>query len=960
MRRSLRRLLSTAAPPPLALRKYVGRLLGDTIASQEGAATFSRIEAVRASCVALRRGGSDAAAAAAPQWQLGGQLRQLVGGGAAGLAEVLHLVRAFTFLLQFSNKAEDAEAAILGARAAAAAAGGVGGGGSSGLRASIDRLAASGVAAPTMAAWLSRVTLSPVLTAHPTEVQRKTTRDAEDRMGALLEARGALLLSGGGGGAPPDAAALAAIDGELRLLILQLWHTAMLRLRKLSVEDEIEGGCAVMARTFLRAVPRLLGEAGALLGGGKPLPPFLRLGSWIGGDRDGNPFVTGATLRHALAAQAATALQFYGEEVHALGSELSLSSRLLGETHPAPAPLCALAAAGGAAEGEDELYRAALKGVYARLAATAAALTGEPLGRRPSARASAGARPYAGPAELAGELGVLEAALEAQGCGALARARLAPLRTAVDAFGFHLAALDVRANAKAHAEAVGALLAGAGVCADYGALGEEARCALLRAQLASPRPLFSRLERGYPPAVERELGVVRAMAEAHARFGPAAVPHYIISNCATVSDLLEVAVLLKEEGLVRGVPEGGGAAFSAVDIVPLFESIADLSGAAGVMRAAFACPQYGALVAARGHTQEVMLGYSDSCKDGGVLASSWGLYSAQTALVGAFAECGVTLRLFHGRGGSVGRGGGPAAAAILAQPQGSLGGGMRLTEQGEVISSKYADAEVGYRSLSTLVGACLEGGLGDAEAALGGGVRAAWSAAMEDLAGRSFAAYRALVYETPEFLPYFRAATPISEIAQLNIGSRPAARTASARIEDLRAIPWVFSWAQTRVMLPGWFGFGAAVEGWLAARPGADGRAQGLALLQEMAATWPFFRTVLSNAAMLLAKTDLSIASRYSGLVLDAGVREKVFGAICAEHGVTVRALLAIKRQASLLEDQPVLAASIRTRYAYLDPLNHLQVELIKKYRAGQTDERTLRAIHLSINGLAAGLKSSG
>jgi phosphoenolpyruvate carboxylase len=289
---------------------------------------------------------------------------------------------------------------------------------------------------------------------------------------------------------------------------------------------------------------------------------------------------------------------------------------------------------------------------------------------------------------------------------------------------------------------------------------------------------------------------------------------------------------------------------------------------------------------------------------------------------------------------------------------GAIGAGLRLTEQGEIISQKYADPALGQRSLENLVAATLEARLLDHEALSD---RApAYFAAMTDLAARSFAAYRALVYETPEFLPYFRAATPISEIAQLNIGSRPAARTGSARIEDLRAIPWVFSWAQTRVMLPGWFGFGAAVEGWLAAQPGDGGRARGLALLQDMAATWPFFRTVLSNAAMLLAKTDLSIASRYSGLVEDAGVREKVFGAICAEHGVTVRALLAIKRQASLLEDQPALAASIRTRYAYLDPLNHLQVELIKKYRAGQTDERTLRAIHLSINGLAAGLKSSG
>jgi phosphoenolpyruvate carboxylase len=514
--------------------------------------------------------------------------------------------------------------------------------------------------------------------------------------------------------------------------------------------------------------------------------------------------------------------------------------------------------------------------------------------------------------------------LDSHGAGALAADHLDPLIVAVDAFGFHLAVMDVRQNSKVHEEVLGELLQRSGALpagsAGYEALDEAARCALLQRELASPRLLYSPFL-AYSERVRSELGVLQAIRDVHARFGARTLPHYVISNCCSLSDLLEVAVLLKEAGLACGA---GEAPFLSLQIIPLFEDIATLHSGAATMGEWFSLPLVQAWLKGRAGggeppVQEVMLGYSDSCKDGGYLASNWGLYAAQRSLVAVFAAHGVTLRLFHGRGGSIGRGGGPSYHAILAQPQGAIGGGLRLTEQGEVIHQRYANAELGKQSLENLIAAALEGRLLDHERLNGRG--SAYFGAMEALAARSFTAYRALVYGTPEFYPYFVAATPLGEIALLNIGSRPAARTAHARVEDLRAIPWVFSWAQCRVMLPGWFGFGSAVEGWLAeaeAGGAPGGRAGALALLQEMARNWPFFRTVLSNASMLLAKTDLGIARAYSELVADARVREVVFSAIAAEHARTIAAILEIKQVGSLLEDQPELAASISTRFAYL------------------------------------------
>jgi phosphoenolpyruvate carboxylase len=554
------------------------------------------------------------------------------------------------------------------------------------------------------------------------------------------------------------------------------------------------------------------------------------------------------------------------------------------------------------------------------------------------------ARPaYGSPEELDADLALIERGLEAQGAGRLAAGRLRALRRKVDVFGFHLARIDLRQSSSEHETVVAELLARAGVADGYAGLDEDARVGLLARELAGPRLLRSpHLE--YSALTESELGVVAAAAAGRARLGAHAVPHYVLSHCQSVSDLLEVGVLLREAGLLR-------AGALDMDIVPLFESIHDLERGGSIMAAALDQPLYRSWVRSRGDEQEVMLGYSDSNKDGGYLASNWALYKAAAALREACASRGVRLRLFHGRGGSVGRGGGPSYDAILAQPAGTVDGALRLTEQGEVIASKYADPESGRRNLEILAAATLEATLGRRPPHPN---RERHLAIMESLAGHALRAYRLLVRETPGFIDYFRDSTPLAEIAALNIGSRPASRRATERLEDLRAIPWVFSWSQCRLMLPGWYGFGSAVEAWLAEKGGS------LDELREMQRGWPFWRSVLSNMDMVLAKSDLGIASRYAELVPDARLRKEVFGRISAEWERTRSFLLGITGQAELLGDNPALARSIRNRFPYLDPLNHLQVELLRRYRAGETDERTRRAIHLTINGVAAGLRNSG
>ncbi|MEG0200527.1 MAG: phosphoenolpyruvate carboxylase, partial [Comamonas sp.] len=599
----------------------------------------------------------------------------------------------------------------------------------------------------------------------------------------------------------------------------------------------------------------------------------------------------------------------------------------------------------------DEPYRRALTGIYARLAATLKSLTGGEAARHAVAPQNA----YASAAEFLADLQIIDDSLSHSHGDVLAPQRLRPLMRAVQVFGFYLATVDLRQSSDKHEEVIQELLAIAKVEADYSGLQEDAKCALLVRLLEDARPLRV-VGAVYSEHARSELAIFEAAKRLRERQGAEAIRHCIISHTETVSDLLEVLLLQKEVGLMRGTLDE--AAHCDLIVVPLFETIEDLRNAEPIMRRYYQLPGIAEMVRRSGGEQDIMLGYSDSNKDGGIFTSNWELYRAEIALVELFDELadhyGIQLRMFHGRGGTVGRGGGPSYQAILAQPPGTVRGQIRLTEQGEVIASKYSNPEIGRRNLETLVAATLE-------ATLLQPTKPATKAFLEAaafLSEASMGAYRALVYETPGFTSYFFSSTPIREIAELNIGSRPASRKATQAIEDLRAIPWGFSWGQCRLTLPGWYGFGAAIEAFIH-RPGKDAKAQ-LALLQKMYRQWPFFRTLLSNIDMVLAKSDLNLASRYSELVTDTRLRRRIFGQIETEWQSTVQALVSITGDKQRLAHNSALARSIRHRFPYIDPLHHLQVELVRRWRAGQTDDRVKNGIHLSINGIAAGVRNTG
>ncbi len=916
--------------------RLLGRILGDVIREQEGVAAFDLIEQVRKLSVAFRRDADHEADKA---------LKKLLKGLSAD--QTVSVIRAFTYFSHLANLAEDRH--HIRRRTIRERAGDTQEGS---IEVALSRLRWAGIAPRTVAQTLAGSYVAPVLTAHPTEVQRKSILDAERDIAQLLTTRDDIAERAQLYNAARDALTpreLAANEAQLRARVAQLWQTRLLRYSKLTVADEIENALSYYEATFLREIPKIYADLERALGQEK-VHSFLRMGQWIGGDRDGNPNVTADTLAQALRRQSEVALRHYLTEAHLLGGELSLSARLVDVTPEMQA--LANSSPDTNEHRLDEPYRRALTGIYARLAATLQELSGGVAARH----AVAPQNPYASAADFLAELRTIEASLQAHHGAPLAAQRLHPLIRAVEVFGFHLATVDLRQSSDQHERVVAELLAVARIEPDYAALSEEARRAVLLRLLQDARPLRV-MGTTYSEHTRGELAIFEAALRMRQRYGQDAIRHYIISHTETVSDLLEVLLLQKEVGLLRGTLEdaASGAATADLIVVPLFETIEDLRNAAPIMREFYQLPGVAALVQRSGGDQDIMLGYSDSNKDGGIFTSNWELYRAEIALVALFDELpGIRLRMFHGRGGTVGRGGGPSYQAILAQPPGTVRGQIRLTEQGEVIASKYANPEIGRRNLETLVAATLEATLLQPTKP----ATPAFLDAAAQLSKASMAAYRALVYETPGFTDYFFNSTPIREIAELNIGSRPASRKPSQKIEDLRAIPWGFSWGQCRLTLPGWYGFGAAVEAFLEA-PDRDPKAQ-LALLRKMYRQWPFFSTLLSNMDMVLAKSDLALASRYSELVQDARLRKKVFTAIEQEWHRTADALTRITGDKQRLAHNTALARSIRHRFPYIDPLHHLQVELVRRWRAGQDDERVQTGIHISINGIAAGLRNTG
>jgi len=910
--------------------RWLGRTLGDVIREQEGEEAFALIEQIRRLSVAFRRDADT---------QAGTALKKRL--ASLSSEQAVSVIRAFTYFSHLANLAEDQH--HIRRQQAHDRAGDVHTGS---LAASLNKLKAAGVTTKAISQALAHAHISPVLTAHPTEVQRKSILDAERGIAACLQTRDEIVSRGTDA---TSARQLAQVEALVRARVLQLWQTRLLRFTKLTVADEIENAMGYYESTFLSEIPKLYADLEHELGG-QPIASFFRMGQWMGGDRDGNPNVNADTLDLALKRQCEVVMRHYLTEVHWLGSELSTSAMLVG----VPPALQALADSSPDtnAHRQDEPYRRSLTFIYARLAANLLHLTGKEAARH----ALPPQQPYPDSQAFLTDLQTLNDALSAQHAQALALPRLRPLIRAVQVFGFHLATVDLRQSSDQHELVVAELFKVAGIDSHYLKRDEQARCDLLMQALNDPRPL--RIPgQSYSIHSVSELNIFETARRIRSDHGADAIRHAIISHTESVSDLLEVLLLQKETGLLQGCVNAKARA--DLIVVPLFETIEDLHQAPHIMRDYFALPGIAALVARSGGEQDIMLGYSDSNKDGGIFTSNWSLYQAEIALVDVFKTLeelhGITLRLFHGRGGTVGRGGGPSYEAILAQPPGTVRGQIRLTEQGEVINSKYANPMLGRRNLETLVAATLEATLLPASK----GAPRTFIEAAELLSQTSMQAYRALVYDTPGFSDYFFEATPLREIAGLNIGSRPASRKPSQRIEDLRAIPWGFSWAQCRLTLPGWLGFGSAVNAFIDEHPTLS-RTQAWALLRRMHKDWPFFRTLLSNMDMVMAKSDLALASRYAELVSDARLRKKIFKAIEAEWHLTASALQQITGNKQRLANNASLARSIKHRFPYIDPLHHLQVELIRRHRAGITDERAQRGIHLSINGIAAGLRNTG
>src|SRR5271163_4341799 len=793
--------------------RLLGVILGDTVREQNGDQVFDLVERARVASFRVRRSEIERA-------DVAGLFEGI------DIHQAIPVIRAFSHFALLANVAEDIHRERR--RAIHVAAGEPPQ--DSSLAATYAKLDQAELDSATVAHALQGALVSPVITAHPTETRRRTVFVTQHRITELmrLHADGHTETSHG-----------RSIELELRRHVLTLWQTALIRLSRLKISDEIEVGLRYYPAALFKVVPQVNAEVRKALRARWPdadllSAPILQPGSWIGGDRDGNPNVTAEVVRLATGSAAFTALAHYLAELTDLEQELSMSARLINVTPE----LSELTEGFREAARADEPYRRALRVIRGRLTATATQI----LDRQPQRELDLGLPPYSTPSELRADLNTIDGSLRTHGSKLVADDRLALLREAVGVFGFHLSGLDMRQNSDVHEEVVGELLAWAGVHPDYSSLPEDERVELLVGELNTRRPLVA--ERATLSDLARnELGVVEAAPFAVKRYGPAAVPNYVSSMCQSVSDVLEAAILLKEVGLLD---VSGPETYSPVGISPLLETIDDLHNGAAILHAMLELPLYRAMVAARGDSQEVMLGYSDSNKDGGYLTANWAVYRAELALVEVARKTGIRLRLFHGRGGTVGRGGGPSYQAILAQPPGAVNGSLRLTEQGEVIAAKYAEPQLARRNLESLLAATLESTLLDVEG-LGDAAGPAYDV-LDELAGRAQRAYAELVHETPGFVEYFLQSTPVSEIGSMNIGSRPTSRKPTSSITDLRAIPWVLAWSQSRVMLPGWYGTGSAVESWIA---DGEGRVE---QLRDLYQRWPFFQTVLSNMAQVLAK----------------------------------------------------------------------------------------------------------
>ena len=910
--------------------RMLGNALGEVLREQGGVALLDTVERIRA-LTKEARGDSQAGQAAAELDELFGNM---------DFASALPVLKAFTTYFQLINLAEQKEIARVNRRRSSEI-------GEAprpeSIRGAVRTLCNAGMTALQIRALVETLSIQLVFTAHPTESKRRSVQEKLHRLSDYLSQLDLPLVS---------QSEQQRLEMDIVAEAEILWQTDEVRQRRLTVLDEAQNILLYFSETLFDVTPRLYEDLSAALAESYPgeafsVPNFLEFGSWVGGDRDGNPTITLEHTAEVLLMHRELAFSKFIPAVRSLSDRLSQSRHYVGTSDELESSLVSDAAllpevvAEAVGRSPTEPYRRKCEYIWERLQRT---LSG-----------TVGGYDYA--REFTADLEIVQRSLEAnKGCFAARRA-LAPLIVQARLFGFHLARLDIREHKDRYIAALSTVLSTQGV--NYSEMDESAKIALLEKEIAGNRPLIpAHLE--YDDETNNTLSLFRLISDQSQTLGAEAFGSCILSMASAVSDVLAVLLLAKEARLAEFSSDCGR---SQVDVVPLFETIEDLTNAPQVLDTLMTNPIYRRNLTLRGNQQEVMVGYSDSNKDGGYLTANWRLYVAQAQLAETARKHGITLRIFHGRGGAVGRGGGPAGKAILAQPPGSVQGRLKITEQGEVIAARYFDQEVAYRNLEQIVHAVL---LASAEKGhdAPNASQNDWAEAMDELSAAAFHAYRALVYGDPDFVRFFQEATPIGELAQLNIGSRPPKRTASDRIEDLRAIPWVFSWMQSRITLPGWYGIGTALGGY------AESSAENLRRLQAMYRDWPFFTTMLDNAQMSLAKADMDIAARYATLVSDQLMAQRIFDTIRSEYTRSVSIINRVIGQESLLDGQPVLKKSIRLRNPYVDPLSYLQVELMTRLRdlpiegeeeSLKTQRRDLRAaVLLSINGVAAGLKNTG
>ena len=802
------------------------------------------------------------------------------------------------------------------------------------LRDAVMHVAERGTTAAELRAMLAGAELRLVMTAHPTEARRRTTVEKLARIFARLRELDERQPMPG-----DEAAAHRALAGTIQ----ELWGSDEVRAASPTPLDEVHGGLVYFASTLHRVVPELYRELETAVAEAYPgeeiaVPPLLTFGSWMGGDRDGNPNVTAAVTVEALEMMRTACLHLLEGRIELLAQRVSLSDRLVTCSQELETALAQLAArfpeeaARLERRNPEEPYRRFFSLLVARVRATREGL----------------ADAYGSPAELLADLRTAQRSLRAGQGEFVAATQLHDTIRQVEVFGFHFARLDIREHADRHGAAIAEILSALGVHEAYASLAPAERSALLAREIAQRRPLIPSDLGGLSAETQEVVGTFRTLGELLRGRHAGAVQSYVVSGTEEPAHLLEVLLLMKESGLA----EAGGER-ALLRIVPLFESEDSLERSPETLRALLELPVYRSALRAVGDEQEVMIGYSDSNKDAGYVASGWATYRAQIALAEELERHGVTWVFFHGRGGALGRGGGPANRAIHAQPPGTVGGRMKMTEQGEVLSAKFSLPEIAHRELELTASAVLVSTL-EPPAGPDPERLERYGAVMTEMAQRSAEEYRDLVYGDAGLEAFFHAATPVDEISRLQLGSRPAKRKPSRDIADFRAIPWVFSWTQARIVLPAWFGLGSALD--------AAVDAHGLDLLREMEREWPFFSALLSNAEMACAKADLTVGRRYAALVDDRAVRERIWIRIEAEFGRTCHALLAVTNQDRLLAREPLLRASIDRRNPYVDPMSLLQVELLRRSRAaaGGDDEELARASFLAINGIAAGMRNTG